>query len=316
MAMPELRGRWCSSCGSLLSWDDQVCPCCGLPAEEVWDAPVGTPAGAGTPSEEEAGASPLDEETVLVSETADTRAIPRIESALPPERDPESRVEAQEVMPASRSLVLAALASVLLVCGIALYITRPWDPNAYSIKATEEADTSMAGFPGTVEALRGQDSDGSASVEVPSGDDAIFAQVEDAYAKLGTYAERADESEELFVAVAFGSDLTERTRGKREAEALAIDVSNLIDQLSEIDTSSATYVDDIDHLLTLGNWLRNRVDGLVAAWTADLESSDPAADEQRLRELLTADAGQNGINAYKALFDENYAAWQPVRRGG
>lgn len=309
VAMPQLLGRWCPSCGVALDWDDEVCPSCGLPVERAWGSQYDetTSAGPETPVFPEA-----DEDAAgSFSEFEDTHALPRIESAIPAERDPDSKVEAQEVMPQSRSLVLASVASALLVCGIALAITHPWNPDAFSIRATKEKDTSMAGFPGTVETLTGQDSNGPA-VEVLSGDDATYQQLVEIYEKLGSYAGRADESEELFGEVAFGSNLTERTRGKREAEALAIDVSNLIGRLEQVDVTSGTYADAAEHLSTLGNWLRNRVDTLVAAWAADVDATDPAAEQERLTGLLMANAGTDGQDAFKTLFSDNYDAWKPV----
>ncbi len=316
VAMPQLQGRWCPSCGALMGWEDEVCPSCGLPVERAWGAPQ--PEQPADQASEGADAVPVEPTPAeaIASEADDTRSIPRIESAIPAERDPQSKVVANEGMPSRRSLTLAVVASALLICGIALAITHPWNPDAFSIKATQEADTSMAGFPGTVEALSGQDSNGSPAVEVLTGDDATYAQLSEAYGKLGSYARRADESEELFGEVGFGTNLDERTRGKREAEALAIDVSNLIDGLGEVDVTSGTYVTELEHLTTLGNWLRNRVDGLLAAWRADLESENPAAEEQRLRSILAADVGEDGRNAYKALFDDNYDAWAPERKDG
>lgn len=316
MAMPQLEGRWCPSCGTLMGWDDEVCPSCGLPVERAWGAPrPEQPVDQAAEGQPSAPPEPTPAEAIA-SETDDTRSIPRIESAIPAERDPRSKVVVNEGMPSRRSLTLAAVASVALVCGIALAITHPWNPDAFSIKATQEADTSMAGFPGTVETLSGQDSTGSPAVEALTGDDATYAQLSEAYEKLGSYARRADESEELFGEVAFGGDLDERTRGKREAETLAIDVSNLIAALGETDVTSGTYVTELEHLTTLGNWLRNRVDSLVAAWRADLESENPAAEEQRIRSILATDVGEDGRNAYKVLFDDNYGSWAPEHKEG
>ena len=307
--MPALQGRWCPACGVAVDWGERVCPNCGLPLEQEWGSsspdvqtPIDEMASAGVPAPEP-----------VVDDAADTHAIPRIESAIPPEDDPTSRVAVQEAIPRTSRFLVAAVASAALVCGLALAITHPWNPDVYSIKATEEADTSMAGFPGTVETLTGQDSDGRSEVEVPTGDDATLAQLTEAYGKLGRYAARADANEELFGEVAFENDLTERTRGKREADALAIDVSNLIQSLEKVDVSSGTYVDELEHMNTLGNWLRNRMDTLTAAWKAVVESDNPAADRARLEQLLLADHGDDGKSAYQTLFDENYEQWEPKK---
>ena len=307
--MPVLQGRWCPSCGSAVGWHDEVCSNCGMPLEEEWVKPAHATAEAAT--QNASGEAPGQHEAGETHEAEDT---PRIESAIPAEDDPTSKVAALEVIPRTSRFLVAAVASIIFVCGIALALSHPWNTDAYSIKATKEKDTSMAGFPGTVETLTGQDSDEGESVEILNEDDALYADLIDAYEKLGRYAGRADESEQLFGEVAFGSDEDERTRGKREAEALAIDVSNVIQSLEELGTTSDLYADDIEHLLTMGNWLRNRVDTLVAAWVADVESEDPAKDHDQIVALLQAEDGDGGANAYKKLFDESYEAWKPEHK--
>lgn len=307
--MEPLQGRWCPSCGVRLDWSDDVCPHCGLPLERLWGEPADAPAAPNAGGERQAD----DAEQGAADEEQDTTQIPRIESAIPPEDNPESKVAAQERMPARRAILLASVAALVVMGGLVLAIARPWDPQIQSIGATEEADTSMAGFPGTVEELSGQDNNNSV-VEVLSGDDATFAQLSEAYEKLARYATRADESEALFLEVGFGEDLDARTKGKRESEALAIDVSNLIETLAQVDVTSGTYASDLENLTTLANWLRNRVDTQVSAWKADVESKDPAADEKNLRALLMADWDEDGQSTYKQLFDENYSKWEPQKK--
>lgn len=309
-AMPAVYGRWCPSCGSGVGWEDEVCPACGYPLEELWGAPV-----EGAPEAVAADVDAPPPSLASLTEDADeTSVIPRIESAIPPEDDPESKVVIQEDMPRVRRLILASLASVVLISGITLMITHPWDPDIYSIKATEEADTSMAGFPGTVETLSGQDSDGTEDYEVLTGDDATYAELTKAYDQLARYEERANQSEELFAEVAYEGDKEARASGSREAQALAIDISNLIDNVSQIDVSSGVYAQDRDHINTLASWLRNRVDTLREAWRAAAESSDPAAEKDYLHQLVTANHGADGVNAYQVLFDDNYADWKPEKK--
>ena len=98
IAMPTLQGRWCPSCGSAVGWEDEVCPHCGLPLEGEWGAPLPQKEVPDEPEELTEGS--LEE---LSEEAADTRVIPRIESAIPAERDPQSKVVANEgiVVPAS-----------------------------------------------------------------------------------------------------------------------------------------------------------------------------------------------------------------------
>ena len=309
MAMPPLQGRWCPSCGVSVGWDDEVCPNCGLPMEKAWGQPLAQDA-----AELSAAAEPATLEEQIAEEEQDTREIPRIESALPAENDPTSKVAIHESMPRIRGMLLAGVASIALIGGVALALSHPWDPDAYSTGATEEADTSMAGFPGTIETLTGQDSHDGAPVEVLSGDDETYAELLEAYGKLARYKERADENEALFLEVAFTGDLDARTSGKRELEALAIDVSNLIERLGQVDVTSGTYAEERENMLTLANWLRNWVDTLGEAWAADVASTDPAADEASLRAVLASENDESGQSAYKTLFEENYVAWEPKQK--
>ena len=307
--MPALRGRWCPSCGSAVGWHDEVCGNCGLPLEQEWESPVVMDADSPTkPVREKVAAAETAEEA------SETHEMARIESAIPAEDDPTSKVAALEVIPRTSRFLVASLAAIVFVCGIALALAHPWDTDAYSIKATKEKDTSMAGFPGTVESLSGQDSDDGEAIEVTSEEDTLYADISDAYERLGRYAGRADESEALFGEVAFGDDADARTSGRREAEALAIDVSNVIEALQELGTTSELYAEDVEHMLTLGNWLRNRVDALTAAWVAAAESDDPAAERDRISALLQSGEDGQGTNAYKGLFDESYEGWKPEQK--
>lgn len=308
IAMPAVQGRWCPSCGGGLSWEDEVCPHCNMPLESLWEKQpetVEAPVSPGPVESNDSGdaASGQDE----------THEIPRIESAIPAEDDPTSKVKILDEMPRTGRLLLAAVFSAALVGGLAIAITHPWDPDQYSIKATTEADTSMAGFPGTVESLTGQDNNSFADQETPTGDDATLALLVEAHKKLGKYADRADESQELFLQDGCSSEKDVRQKGKRAIDALAIDVSNLIAQIQEVDVTSGTYVQERDNLVTLGNWLRNRVEILQEAWKASAESTDPAAEEDRIVGIVIGGGDSGGADGYKTLFDESYKSWKPKR---
>ena len=130
-------------------------------------------------------------------EMEDTHSMARIQSAIPP--TPEDGYHddaAMERFPRWRVILLAAVASVLVVGGGALAIFRPWDPDAYVTHATEDADTSMEGFPGFVQSLSGQDKKanaGSSAGEVVTPAD----MVTESYQRLGALSEQADENAAL-----------------------------------------------------------------------------------------------------------------------
>ena len=278
-----------------------------MPLESLWEKQPETAEAPVQPG-------PVDDDPVAASSAEDeTHEIPRIESAIPAEDDPTSKVKILDEMPRTGRLLLAAVFSAALVGGLAIAITHPWNPDQYSIKATTEADTSMAGFPGTVDSLTGQDNNNATDQEVLTGDEATLAQLVEAYEKLGKYAKRADESQKLFGKEGCSDDKEARQKAKRGIDALAIDVSNLIAQIREVDVTSGTYVQERDNLVTLGNWLRNRVEILQEAWKASVESADPTSEEERLQGIVAGGGDSGGADGYKALFDESYESWKPKR---
>ena len=305
MAMPRLQGRWCPSCGAAVGWDDEVCPSCGLPLEDEWGSPA-TESGEQAEGEQ----APTQESDPKVDETSDTRAIPRIESAIPPEDDSESRVKAQEKLPKTRVFLVAALAASLVIYGLVVFVTRPWQEDQGNGRATVEADTSVSGFPGTVDSLSGQDSSAVQDGHL-TGDELAFSQLTECYDKLGKYAERAGECEAQFDSLAYDPQPEIRTQGKRSVDLLAIDIGNLKDFTTAIDVSSGVYVQEKERMLSLCSWLGSRVDTLAAAWKVSYESQDPAADADLIRQTLAANDGEDGLNAYKVLFETNYGQWRP-----
>ena len=70
---------------------------------------------------------------------------------------------------------------------------------------------------------------------------------------------------------------------------------------------------EVDHLSTLGSWLRNRMDALTAGWDLSASSDDPAADEAKIFSPVKANRDSSGQSSYKTHFDENYEAWKPER---
>ena len=179
---------------------------------------------------------------------------------------------------------------------------------ALSIKATTPADTSMAGFPGQMTALSGQDGKSASADE-----DTLFSSISDAYQKLGELASRVDDAEKTFDSDAASADRATREQDQSDAKALSIEVSNLIVDISEIDSGAGAYTEALDHLSTLGSWLRNRMDALTAGWDLSASSDDPAADEAKIFSPVKANRDSSGQSSYKTHFDENYEAWKPER---
>lgn len=289
---------WCPGCGALLPPGADVCPKCGSSVR-----PEGAEAAPARPTRDldlpDIGSTGELGDDAGAEETG---VITRIESALPSVDDASSPVSRSDRMPRTRAFLLAGLLAVLVVGGAAVLITHPWDPSATRISATTPADTSMSGFPGFLETLVGQD--GSRAGEAQT----LASALASAHDSLGELSGRVDESERLLRSegVLSSTSAEDRAAGLSEARSISIDVSNLINDVSALDDGSEGVSEKVDHLETLGNWLRNRCDALTGAWGISAESGDPAADADKITGAM--DAG----SAFQRLFSQNYDAWDPA----
>ena len=307
-ALPDERGRWCVSCGAAIPEGSDVCPSCGMPVEpedtvmRLW--------------RRQGAKSPDDTVGDLPSDRDRTNVMPRIESAIPDGDDPTSPVAEHDRMPRTKTLVITIAAAVAVICGAVLVITHPWDPNAFDTSATEEADTSMAGFPGKVDSLQGQDKSGSSSTDVVSGDEATFEKLQSYYEQLGELEQKIDDNEDTFDQIAFSGSKSEREKARDEAETISYEVSNLISDIESVDVTSGTYAEDEENLATLGNYLRNRIDVLYEAWERDCLYDDPSSGRSLIMAPLLNDNGDSITDSYKKLFDDNYESWEPTEKSG
>ena len=288
---------WCPGCGALVPAGERVCPKCGrVVVEEEPERPVrqlDLPE-IGDDADEAASAR--------------TGVMTRIESAIPPADDESSPAAARDRMPRPRAFAFAALFAVAIVGGAALLITHPWDPSASVTRASEPADTSMSGFPGIVESLTGQDRDeqGEGDGEKTQTSDP-FELIDDAYGRLGELEEAVAESEDALRDACSAADTGAIADGLSQAQSISIDVSNLISDASLLDDADGAYAEDLEHLQTLGSWLRNRCDILTDAWQRAADADDLAASADAIAGSLDA------ASDYVSLFDENYDAWRPQK---
>lgn len=285
--------RWCSVCGALLDPSAQECPKCGAPAP--------------TSSVEDALRANKEAESDREREVAD------LESAIPPTGpDAITPSSANDVMPRLKRLVVAGVAAIAIVGGAALAITHPWDPNANDTSAKTPFDTSNAGNPEAVKTLESQDK--SADADQPEGEgtssDPIYDVLSSSYEQLGEFAERIDASESSLSTTGVSGTSDERAAGYSDARTLSIEVSNAISALEQTNDGAGAYTEQIGDLKTLGNWLRNRCDGLTSAWSASAQAEDPSSESGSILAKVSANP------SYKQLFDDNYEAYKPVQSTG
>ena len=300
--MPKLTGTWCSSCGALVPAGATVCPKCGMPVEP-----------AHVSSAVEQMEHRRAEDRALERER--TSSLPRIESAIPSEPDPSSEsAYGRERLPHTKVFALAAIASLLLVGGLTLVIAHPWNPNLNDTRATTPADTSQAGFPGTISALQGQDKVAS-TTSVESADDLTYNSLLEAYESLKDISDRADDLESRLDTTGISGSSEDRSAALEEAKQLSLDASNVVTTISNIDVvTTGTYTDQKTNVSTLASWLRNRVEAIYDAWEISAGSSDPAADTSKILAPMVGNRESDGSEAYVNLFKKNYDAWKPVQR--
>lgn len=296
-----LEGTYCPACGALVPDGSASCPSCGTPVV-ARPAASQPPAWAeDLPEVEEGHGAPSDETTV----------IPRIMSAISAEGERREDVIAAQAVPRPFPLFLVAILALLVVGGSVLAVTHPWNTEAYDQRATTERDTSHAGFPGFIETLSGQDSTPSDTQEVISGDEATYEQLHSIYARLGELADSVDDNVRTFKQVATSGSRDERQAGRDDAYAIAIEASNLLAELDQVDVSSGTYEEAASNISTLGNWLRNRADTLTSAWDVSLAYDNPSEASGEIMAALAVDDNSLGRNAYMSLFHDRYAGWEP-----
>jgi hypothetical protein len=266
-----------------------------------------------TPQHHQAEAIEAAEHDAL--ETEVTHIMPRIESAVPAGPDPFDGTARRDRMPRIRVLLVASCAAIAVVGGTVLYITHPWNADAFSTKATVPADTSMAGFPGEVAALSGQDrakgSDAAASAPVESADQTSYATLMDIYGSLNSFSEELTVSTEELERIGVSGSSQERAKGRDAQTDIAVRLSNTISALDSVDKTTGTYTETIERLKTLGNWLRNWSDALSDAWTVSASFEDASGHRDAIFSSLVKEQGEDGKNSYEALFNQNYEAWKP-----
>lgn len=300
---------YCEHCGAIVPDGLSACPACGTPVGQIEHAPSVVEEILNAPHLT-GDLSPLREQ---LEESMDvTRAMPRLETALPEEPE-EAPVAPEERAPRVRWIVTAALGALVVVGGITLAITHPWDPTFYDTRARTAADTSKAGYPGEIEQLSGQDK-GASTEEAVSGDELTYQALVGHHESLMGIREALEDNEDLFDEVAFAGTMEERQAGLDRANALAIELSNLIQEIQAVDVTSGTYAEDLNDVLTLGNWLRNYCDSLTEAWTRDVSYEEPWTAEDYIRSPLSNSCNEDGRNTYMVMFDNNYEDLAPEHK--
>lgn len=284
--------RWCESCGSPIPAGNKACPECGMPVEGAFDEE----------QRERFSVRPV------YDAKKESRQEPELNSAIPPAPETgDKKVSAEERRRRNRLMLVSALAAILLVGGVSLYITRPWDPDAYKTHAMKDADTSMEGFPGEKTHLSSQD------LKEEEERKALVSEMESAmneiYARLETIANEAKESRDLLVSTgSTGSKqyLYDDAAGEQVAQ-MQRKLDDAKSQLEGLSLDSAQK-ERKEKILVLVGYLRGAVDVLANAWSA--ASQDAGSPDQMVRAnaILRGSAGSRGFDEWYELFQNAYAS--------
>ncbi len=254
------QASFCKQCGARLSDTDVTCPSCGM-YRDVHDV-VPTVADFQIPE--------LD--------PSETNALPRIESAIPDE-DTDKESKSTAVKP----FAFAGILAIIVVTVFTLIITHPWDPAAYYGRPQKPVDFSNAG-PGQIEALSGQDK--KAQTEELLSDSSPYEILTENYDNLLELNDQVDAIQLKFRDYGFSDNQDEIDAAAKDTRLVAIEISNEITKINNLNFTGTPYEDQKLKLVKLGNLLRNRVDGYSAAWNATKTSSNREADRKKIENFI------------------------------
>lgn len=281
--------RWCDSCGSPVPPELNACPMCGMPVEGAFDDDEGKPFTVRVkPSE----TRPESESTMLVS------AIPSAPVG------PDVVAEVGEQKRHTRLVLLAAFAALLLVGGTTLYIARPWDPDAYRIHATEDADTSMEGFPGERPHLSSQDR--AQEEEYQSELQQQKERIEAIHERLGELAKELDSSYEAMNEYLRRGYLLDDGDNVQSALGIASELDSIELELNALDLYEEDLQESRDKLLVLVQYLSEATDVLIDAWSAAGQEDGDTDATFTVRAVLEGNVGEKGYDDWFELFANAY----------
>ena len=236
----------------------------------------------------------------------DEEPSPELTSAIPPAPEAgDAGPETEDAPTRLRLVVIAALAALLVVGGTALFITRPWDPDAYRTHAIEDADTSKEGFPGTVTHLEGQDLiEGSERRQYLA--DAEQA-IDDFMVLMGEVRITCADLEQPVEEYLSTGVLPEGTGRLATARNASERVATLRTKVAELDLRGSDYEDRQESILVTGGYLQGRIDTLCTVWEALESQEDPGDAIVAVRSAVSAGSEGRSLEEWRSLFENAYA---------
>ncbi len=239
--------------------------------------------------------------------------VPHLNSAIPMGEDRFGIDARQERIPRTAAFLVAAAASLVVIGGTTLLITRPWDPASFETRASEQKDVSQAGYPGEHLTLIGQDSGGARAENTKTSDQEAYESVSKVYERLGELR-TALETNEGELVDALQNDIPGLVAGGYgEAESVSIEVGSLIIDLEKSSVANSAYAADAERVKELAGWLNSWASALLNSWKAMSDAYMPSYAEQQVMDILY-NGEWYGTNLDRASFNEHYESWAPVEQ--
>ncbi len=251
---------FCKQCGARLSETDVTCPSCGM-YRDVRES---------TPTVMDAQIPELD--------PGATNAIPRIESAIPDD-DPDEESKSAPIKP----FAVAGILAIVVVTVFTLIIAHPWDPAAYYGRPQEPVDFSKSG-PAQIDSLAGQDK--KSQMEELLDNASPYEILTENYDRLIELNNQVDAIQLKFRDYGFSDNQEEIDAAAKETRLIAIEISNEITKINNMNFTGTPYEKQKLELVKLGNFLRNRIDGYSAAWNASKNSSNREKDRKTIENYI------------------------------
>ena len=232
---------------------------------------------------------------------------PELVSAIPPEPVSGSDPEEEEQGSSRNGIMIASVAvAVVLMGGLTLFVAKPWAPDPPATHVTEDADTSMAGFPGTVQYLRGQDllvnDDGKEYA--PRAEKLVKAF----RSQLGSISEAAGALEHELQEFVDGK----KTDGVRASQARALrlrsDLVKLADRVMLLTLNDKEVAKQRARLAVLTRYLANELEVLDECWTIAEKETDSKKAAADIKGVLSKGVDGHSLEEWRKLFVNAYGS--------
>ena len=228
-------------------------------------------------------------------------------SAIPPE--PVSGSDPEEVDQGSSRggiMIVSVAAAVALMGGLILFVAKPWAPDSPVTHATEDADTSMAGFPGTVQYLRGQDllvnDDGKEYA--PRAEKLVKAY----RSQLGSISEAAGAVEQELQEFVDGKKTDGAQSSQTRALRLRTDLVKLADRVMLLTLNDKEVAKERAKLAVLTRYLANELEVLDECWAIAAKETDSKKAAANIRGALSKGVDGHSMEEWRKLFVNAYGS--------